>query len=104
VAGAADDLLALIRVISEPKRASDYLAAMKAVLADAGRDAARLEADKQAQELAKREAAIAVREQALEKAEAAFAKREKALRAAEEAAAAKAARIRALLAGEQAAA
>jgi septal ring factor EnvC (AmiA/AmiB activator) len=57
-AGAADAVLHLIEVLSNPDRSGKYISEMRTALADAGTTAARLEADRHRAELDAREAAL----------------------------------------------
>jgi hypothetical protein len=87
VAASADALLALLKVMADPKAAAKYLAELKAALDDGGRNAGRQEIGSRLADLDMREQAMAdraaVRQAELEAREAQIAERERALEQAE---------------------
>jgi hypothetical protein len=102
VAASADALLALLKVMVDPKAAAGYLAELKAALDDGGRNAGRQEIGSRLADLDMREQAMAdraaVRQAELEAREAQIAERERALEQAEQALAEKLSRLRQLAA------
>ena len=63
MAGTLDGVLALCEVMADKERSRQYLIDLKRITDDAGRDAARLEAQKYEADLSRREKAVAQREE-----------------------------------------
>jgi len=66
-AAAADSLLQLLAIIADPERARKFLVHLKVVLDDAGRDAARLEAERHHAEIAAQQKVNADRREQLDR-------------------------------------